>query len=82
VESALLKLETMVEYKVPCKEDEGSGFLVWGNLEALMDDVRKVINRGDCFRPFFDTQLILNNFSTKNAEILLVNYYYVGESQN
>ena len=67
-------LEPGIEYEVHFEEDEGFGFVSKGSLEIKINDESKVVNSGDCFYIFFDSNLKLKNLSKKSAEILIVNY--------
>ena len=74
MEPEVLTLQPGAVYETSFDEDEGFGFVLKGRVEVTVDDETQKITRGDCFYVFFDNDLIIKNLTSKNAEILIVNY--------
>lgn len=74
MEPTLITLMPQGKYEAVFEEDEGFGFVVKGKVDVTVGNEHRILSKGDCFYIFFDTELKIKNLSTKESEILLVNY--------
>lgn len=74
MEPQLITLQQQGKLELTFEEDEGFGFVVKGKVDVTVDKEHRVLSKGDCFYIFFDNDLKIKNLSTKESEILLINY--------
>jgi transcriptional regulator with XRE-family HTH domain len=74
MEPTLITLMPQGKYEVVFEEDEGFGFIVKGKVDVVVGNEHRILSKGDCFYIFFDNDLKIKNLSTKESEVLLVNY--------
>lgn len=74
MEPQLITLAPQGRFEMLFEEDEGFGFIVKGKVDVTVGAEHRILSKGDCFYIFFDDELKIKNLSTKESEVLLVNY--------
>ena len=61
-------------YQQSFEADEGFGFVLRGQVQVVVDNEKKSLQKGGCFYVFFENEIKIQNLTGRPAEVLFVKY--------